>query len=168
MWTSGFTNVTVAGQVGVWWVAQGVRRWGGFRNRQSAWGGGVARQQLCLKPLHFVLKPIGSWWRGEHKFPVESSPPSSWARPIASLLISGLAPGALLTWAQLVRQLWRRRGVPHIWPPGLHKSEAKSRQLGQSWQMQPLEGSWKFITKHIGILGCSWFRFSGVAGEAYI
>lgn len=40
------------------------------------------------------------------------------------------------------------------------------RQLGQPWQMLPLEQCWKFITKHIGILGCSWLRFSGVADEA--
>lgn len=40
------------------------------------------------------------------------------------------------------------------------------RQLGQPWQMLPLEGCWKFITKHIGILGCSWLRFSGIADEA--
>lgn len=73
-------------------------------------------------------------------------------------------PWALLTWAQLLRQLWRRQSATFL-AACIAQVRSSQKQLGQPWQMLPSEGCWKFIAQHIGILGCSWLRFSNVAAE---
>lgn len=135
---------------------------GGYKNSESALGEGGCEATYVYNLWILYSNPLGvggvvnissKWWPTTPPPPLHCRPADQ--RP---------APSSLLTWALVGRQLWRRWGVPHFWPPGLHKSEASPRQLGQPWQMLPLEGCWQFITKHIGILGCSWFRFSGITG----
>lgn len=176
MWAPGFTNVTGAGQeegAG----QEGESWWGGF-GREAGEGGVVgSRRELRLSNLCSLCSlPIGSWRCVEPKPPaLVRSPPHG--------AVFLLGPGDQCFGPRLSADLGptgeaavEGDGECHISGRlGKRKSGASPRQLGQPWQMflwmlqstrharirGPLEGRWKFITKHIGILGCSWFRFSG-------
>lgn len=91
MWTAGFTNVTVAGQVGVWQVSQG-----GRHGVSLGVGGGLQGNSYVYNLFILRSNQLGV-------FGVVMTSPHSHvlgARPTAaSLLISGMALSALLTWA---------------------------------------------------------------------
>lgn len=112
-----------------------------------------------VKSLTSVFCTLTHWelMVGEHKFSAMTSPSflmgQTHCKPAADLGPTGQAA---------VEEM----GSATFLAARVAEVRSSPRQLGQPWQMLPLEGCWKFITKHISILGCSWLRFSGFADEA--